>query len=141
MPRQDPLYSIEFYESPSGDKPVLRWINENLTASRRRMLGYAIFRVLQRLGIGVCRSQFGRQLGGGLFEFRVQARPPGESEVALLRIFCHATGGHIILLLAAYDKGADPSPRRQSREIAVARQRLADFEARVRASHKHQRES
>lgn len=80
--------------------------------------------ILQQQGIGVCGTAFGRQLGGGLFEFRLREPP------LLARIFCHAHGSRVILLLGAYDKGRDPSARRQNREIAVARSRLAEWKAR-----------
>ena len=42
----------------------------------------------------------------------------------------HAHGSRVTLLLAAYDKGADPSKKRQQREIATARSRLRDFRSR-----------
>jgi hypothetical protein len=48
----------------------------------------------------------------------------------LLRVLCHAYGSRVILLLAAYDKGADPSKKRQQREIATARRRLREFRSR-----------
>jgi len=48
----------------------------------------------------------------------------------LLRVFCHAYGNRIILLLGGYDKGSDPSAKRQNEEIRVARQRLAEFRRR-----------
>ena len=48
----------------------------------------------------------------------------------LLRVFRHAMGDRVILLLGGYDKGGDPSPRRQAREIEVARRRLADYRRR-----------
>ncbi|HZL07150.1 MAG TPA: hypothetical protein VFE45_17310 [Coriobacteriia bacterium] len=48
----------------------------------------------------------------------------------LLRVFCHATGDRVILLLGGYDKGSDASPRRQEREIALARRRLGDYRRR-----------
>ena len=86
--------------------------------------------------MGVCATAYGKQLGKGLFEFRLRrdatsgALPGrhsrGEPRV-LLRVFCHAYGNKVVLLLGGYDKGADPSPRRQSEEIAVARTRLADW--------------
>jgi hypothetical protein len=47
-------------------------------------------------------------------------------------VFCHAHGDRLILLLGGYDKGADPSARRQQREIATARARLADYQRRTR---------
>ncbi len=37
-----------------------------------------------------------------------------------------------MLLLGGYDKGADPNAKRQQREIATARKRLADFKRRER---------
>lgn len=86
------------------------------------------------MGVGVCGTELGRQLGGGLFEFRVRAIPAGESTPLLLRVFCHATADSTVLLLEAYDKGADPSPRRRRREIDLARRRLLDYHTRRAAS-------
>jgi hypothetical protein len=47
-------------------------------------------------------------------------------------VFCHAYGDRVILLLGGYDKGRDPSSRRQEREIALARSRLTDWNVRHR---------
>lgn len=132
MDSDRPPFAIEFYESPDGDKPVLRWITEELTVARRRTLGYALRRVLQHMGVNVCGTEFGRQLGGGLFEFRVRAVPSGGSAPVLLRVFCHATAEGVVLLLAGYDKAADPTPKRQRREIELARLRLTEFRSRRR---------
>ena len=94
---------------------------------------------LQEKGIGVCATAFGKQLGKGLFEFRLRREafgtaPPGqhaaEQARILLRVFGHAYGDRIVLLLGGYDKRADPSPRRQDQEIAVARSRLSDWRRR-----------
>jgi hypothetical protein len=100
--------------------------------------------ILQAEGVGVCRTAYGKQLGGGLFEFRLRhdaaeilrnlgkpARPKSSSERILLRVFCHAYGDRIVLLLGGYDKGADPSAKRQQNEIAIARKRLAYFKRRA----------
>ncbi len=67
-------FAIVFYETPRGDKPVLRGIKDDLSVRQRRALGYAIYRLLQRYGVGVCDTEFGRQLGDGLFEFRLRVR-------------------------------------------------------------------
>lgn len=88
------------------------------------------------------RSKCG-SLGEGLFEFRLrhdaaevlrsvgkEARPEAGGERVLLRVFCHAHGDRLILLLGGYDKGGDPSPKRQQREIATARRRLTEFKKR-----------
>ncbi len=125
-------YTLEFYEDERGDKPVLRWIREGLSRSQRASLGQAMREVLQEEGVGVCGTEFGRQLGGGLFEFRLRRSVEGEGERILLRVFCHAYGNRVVLLLGGYDKGADPSPRRQHEEIAIARSRLATWRRRHR---------
>lgn len=140
-----PRYTIDFYEDERGDSPVLRWLREELTPTQRRAIGVAVREFLQEEGIGVCRSSYGKQLGDGLFEFRLRhdaaeilrsvgktARPEPSGERILLRVFCHAYGDRIVLLLGGYDKGADPSPKRQQREIANARKRLKDFQRRMR---------
>ena len=100
----------------------------------------ALEHILSHLGVGVCGTEWGKQLGDGLFEFRIRhtaaeiARMHGQNtedlprgEKVLLRVFCHAYGAKIVLLLNGYDKGADPSNRRQQREIATARARLTKF--------------
>jgi hypothetical protein len=126
-------YSLEFYEDARGDKPVLRWIREELTRTQRAALGRAMREVLQERGIGVCGTEFGRQLGMGLFEFRLRRVAEGDDATRiLLRVFCHAYGDRVVLLLGGYDKGADPSPRRQNDEIAIARSRLAGWRRRRR---------
>ncbi len=139
-------YRIDFYEDEHGDQPVLRWLREELTPTQRRAIGVAMRELLEELGVGVCDTEFGRPLGGGLFEFRLRqdaeevlrrvGKEPryGESkgERILLRVFCHAYGERVVLLLGGYDKGRDPRPRRQQREIEIARGRLADFRRRRR---------
>lgn len=137
-----PEYEIEFYEDEHGDAPVLRWLREELSPRKRRALGTAMNRVLQVLGVGVCDTKFGRQLGKGIFEFRLrgadlaEVAPADEADPAeakmLLRIFCHAHGDKLILLLGGYDKGEDTSAKRQNKEIAVARTRLKDWQKRQR---------
>ncbi len=100
--------------------------------------------ILQKHGIDVCETVYGKHLGGGLFEFRLRhgsdeiiakhtnQAPDGESDQGpvLLRVFCHAYGEKIVLLLAGYDKGDDASKKRESREIELARKRLAEFRSR-----------
>ncbi len=142
-------HELEFFTEDDGTKPVLEWIKNDLTAAQRRAIGTAMRRVLQVNGVGVCSSSWGRQLGDGLFEFRVRltgrqmlsegwARPGSidASERVLLRVFCHAYGNRLILLLGGYDKGSAPAKNRQSREIMTARVRLRKHQARRAAGHK-----
>ncbi len=90
---------------------------------QRTALGHAMREVLQEKGVGVCGTEFGRQLGSGVFEFRLRRFVEEAGEKILLRVFCHAYGNRIVLLLGGYDRGANPSPRRQYEEIAVSRRR------------------
>lgn len=95
---------------------------------------------LGEFGLDICQTEHGKHLGKGLFELRIRhdehvirgksGAGPGKRGEVLLRIFCHAYGQRVMLLLGGYDKGKDASSRRQSREIEVARQRLRSFELR-----------
>ena len=104
--------------------------------------------ILAHLGPSVAGTEYGRWLSHGLFEFRLRidaatilakhdARllsqfPDQPQGPVLLRVFCHAEDGRVIVLLGAYDKGLDPSDRRQIREIARARKRRTDHRMRPR---------
>jgi phage-related protein len=128
-----PPYEIEFYADESGQTPCLRWIKENLSSTKRRALGMAMNEVLQHHGVQVVGERsWGRQLGRGLFEFRVDRTVKPSDEIAeriTLRVFCHAYGDQKILVLHGYDKGRSPSSRRQQREIETARSRLVIWRA------------
>lgn len=95
----------------------------------------AIEHVLKALGPDICAGEWGRPLGGGLYEFRIRKSlqsilssagvdvsgdvPKGGQ--VLIRVFCTFHGDKIVLLYHGYDKAADPSPKRQQREIRRAR--------------------
>lgn len=131
MGAQAPRHTIEFYEDEAGRKPALEWL-QGLDRRSRRVIGTAMREILQQQGVQVCGTSFGKQLGKGLFEFRVR------EEELLFRVFCHAHGDRLILLLGGYDKGKDPSPGRQVAEIEAARQRLTAWNARQQADRKRQ---
>ena len=110
--------------------------------------------VLSHRGVDVCKTEWGKQLGEGLFEFRIRhtaaeiehmftgaasSRQPGKREKVLLRIFCHAYGTKVVLLLNGYDKAGDPSDKCQQREITLARRRLLEFRERQARERKRQR--
>lgn len=115
-------YRIDFYEDRAGRKPCLDWLRD-LDPLKRRVVGTALREILQEQGSNVCASPYGKQLGGGLFEFRLR-----EGDL-LFRVFCHAFGDQVVLLLSGYDKGEDPSKKRQDREIAEARKRLTAWKS------------
>ncbi len=129
-----PPYELEFYVDANGKEVVREWLR-GLSLRKKQIIGATMNEVLQHLGVGVCETKFGRQLGGGLFEFRVRVdagsvQPGLPPEKVLLRVFCHAHGNRIVLLLGGYDKGEDPSAKRQQAEIELARKRLAEWRSR-----------
>ena len=149
--RGESEYQIDWYRD-GNDAPVYRWLTEELSELACELVGAAIREILQAEGPNVCETRFGRQLGKGLFEFRLDGDPqpwidearkrrgkkPRQLEEpdgeVLYRIFCHAHGDKIILLLGAYDKGQDTSKKRQTAEIETARKRLRKWQEEERAA-------
>ena len=145
------LFTIEFYEDASGRAPVWEWMDD-LTDTERAALLSAFELVLSHRGLEVCGTEWGKQLGDGLFEFRIRhtadeveamfgagSRQAKRGEKVLLRVFCHAYGAKIVLLLSGYDKGDDPSEKRQQKEIKKARVLLAEWEERQKRQRKAKR--
>ena len=139
-----PEWELQFYEE-DGHEPVLDFLR-GLDEFKEQALAAALRNVLAYDGIDVCRSSWGRWVSGapGIFEFRVRhdaatilrergLRVPKELEEdrggILLRVFCHAHGKKVIMLLAGYDKGKESSVKRQNAEIKRAKQRLTRWKA------------
>jgi len=61
-----------------------------------------------------------------------------DKEPILLRVYCHAYGDKVVLLLAGYNKQSHPSKKRENVEIKLARQRLTEFRQR-RQRHRRDR--
>lgn len=148
MTKSEQAHRIEFFEDDDGTKPVLDWIKNDLSLTKRLALGNAMREILEVHGIRVCQTEWGKQLGKGVFEFRLRMAgsqvvhegwateaKADSSEQILLRVFCHAYGDKIVLLLAGYDKGKEPSSKRQERELKLARKRLNRHMEREKASH------
>jgi hypothetical protein len=134
-------WTVEFFEDDQGRQPAREWL-QSLDTGKRAAAIAAIETYLTDLGQDVCATEHGKHLGTGLFEFRIRhdesiiRRKAGQESDAkrnevLLRIFCHAYGQRIVLLLGGYDKGAAPSKKRQDREIEKARSRLRSFKLRL----------
>ncbi len=138
-------WTPEPFEADDGTVPYERFI-EGLSDFQFVAIDAAVVRVLAQRGLDLVRTEWLKALGGGLYEFRVRhteveivrmfggAAPAGAGppERVLLRVFVHFHGAKIVLLLGGYDKGNDPKPRRQQREIAEARRLLGQFKERQR---------
>jgi hypothetical protein len=146
-------WDIEFYADERGREPCCEWM-QDLSTEKRVAIETAIELVLAERGLDVVKTEFGKALGRGLYEFRLRwsaekvankvgavlVEPVAETEVILLRLFFCTSGRKIILLLSGYDKAKDPSDRRQDREIAEARKLFtAHQEAQKRAKARQRR--
>jgi ribosome-binding protein aMBF1 (putative translation factor) len=60
-------------------------------------------------------------------------------EKILLRVFVYFHGDRVILLLSGYDKGDDPSERKQQKEIQEARKYLTEWQGQERRLTTNQR--
>lgn len=122
-------WSVE-YEGESFERFLL-----SLSAYEQAVVLAAIENVLQVYGIDICSGEWGKPLGGGLYEFRIRkslrtilttaglnsSAGAGTDRTVLIRVFCTFYGDRIVLLYHGYDKKNDPSQKRQQREIAKAR--------------------
>jgi hypothetical protein len=86
-----PRFKIEGYQDARGDAPVHRWLTEERSEGARELVGAAILEVLQADGPGVCGTRFGRELGDGVFEFRLDGDPQPWIDAAL-GLHRHKTG-------------------------------------------------
>lgn len=124
-----PLWTIEYF-----DRGFERFYLA-LNPYEQAVVEAALATVLEVHGIAAFDGGWGKPLGGGLYEFRIQRSLEAiltlaRAEPSMLartgsrvsiRIFCTFHGDKIVLLLHGYDKGRDPSARRQQKEIARAR--------------------
>lgn len=137
-------WELEFFATADGREPVKDWL-DGLDSLQQAAAVRALPLILGELGPAVCDSEYGKPLGGGFYEFRLRhdaaevikahrpdladkLKPPPPEGRVLLRIFFHAHGDRLILLLGAYDKLKDPSKKRQREEIEVARKRLKQWQ-------------
>jgi putative component of toxin-antitoxin plasmid stabilization module len=137
MSTPNEAWSVELYQDADGRSPYEVFI-DGLDDATFAALDAAVEHVLTRHGMDLCRTEWMKPLGEGLFEFRIRhdsaeinARFANETSVSmparipiLLRVFCHFYGSQVVLLLSGYDKGSDPSSKRQQKEITKARRHL-----------------
>jgi hypothetical protein len=136
-------YTLEFYADDNGREPVAVFIDK-LEPHKRAALLAALQEILAHQGKDVCNTEYGKNLGKSLYEFRLRhtydeiaaqhpdavgVPPPSRDRDAdvLLRVFFYPHGDKLVLLLSGYDKGRQASRKRQDREIKRARRFLADY--------------
>jgi hypothetical protein len=139
-------YTLVFYAEASGREPLADFL-DGLEPYKRAALVAGLSEILAAQGLDVCASEYGKHLGKGLAEFRLRhsydeinrrfrSREPVSPQFPqhggrlVLRVFFHAYGDKLVLLLGGYDKGRRPSRRKLEAEIARARKRLRDFKTR-----------
>lgn len=129
------------------DPSFAAWFG-SLTDYQQAVLDAAIEHVLVIHGPDICQGEFGKNLGGGLYEFRVRHslrsimkragrdwEPDGPADdTVLLRVFCHFHGDRVILLISGLDKGKNE--KAQSREIERARKLLRAYQAEQKRAQK-----
>lgn len=136
MAKAEPIWTPEVFATDDGFEPFTSFLND-LSDAGFAALDAAIQTILLVRGIELASTEWLKALGQGLYEFRVRHTTeeiahmfgdelPGTAPkgAILLRVFVHFYGQKVVLLLSGYDKGEDPSARRQQREIAGARKAL-----------------
>jgi hypothetical protein len=134
----------------SDDPLAITYVDPRLFASslkklskNRAMATYlAISELLAKEGKALVATDWLRYIESDIWEFRIGkttssiysragiSKPPGHvHETLLVRVFCSFQGESLVLLITAYDKGADASSKRQQAEIAKARSLLVDWKA------------
>jgi hypothetical protein len=149
------FWTVRFYRDlATREQPARIWLDTLLADEPAKGLAVlaAVERVLKVHGTDVCETEWGRNLGSGLYEFRIRhpassirhmfPRPSDEPAPGLtgrepakivLRVFFTTYGRHVILLCSGYDKGRDPSAKRQQAEIVMARTMADRAQAGLRA--------
>ena len=140
-----PPFTIEFYEDAEGNSAVYRWLTEELEEPLAKALGISMKHILQAKGAAVVETRYGKALGAGLYEFRLdesldevlrklglkrKKRLETAPANVLLRVFFHVHGDRLILLLGGYNKSERTAKSYQQNQISLARKRLEDWKQR-----------
>jgi hypothetical protein len=142
-PGAAPRWQVDIWrDERTGAAPFERWFRR-ADPYVQAVVDAVLTEVVEPHGIDLLGTPWCRALGDGLFEIRIRqslravlTRGAARAETTdpasrtaqrtvLLRLFVTFHGARVVLLLHAYDKGRDPSDRRQRREIARARRHLA----------------
>jgi len=112
------MFNVEYYELPSGDKPVEKFIDSLDVKMRVKALG--CIDILAEFG-NALREPYSKAIGNGLFELRIKFA--GD----ITRIFYFFVVDNKIILTNGFIKKTRKTP---PSEIALAMKYKADYEGR-----------
>ena len=115
------MHSLSISETVDGACPFEAW-HRKLPAGKQVVIKESMQAQLVRRGTGVCSDDWGRALGGGLYELRMRQRG------VLLRVFFAPITERRLLVLGGLDKGRHA--KRQTAAIQACRDRLAEWHQR-----------
>jgi hypothetical protein len=109
---------VELFVDAAGSCPYERFI-DRVDDTTFAAVDAAVEHVLTRHGLELCKTEWMKALGEGLYEFRIrhdateiaerfgqEPSTPGTRPASILvRVFCHFYGDRVVLLLSGYDKG------------------------------------
>jgi hypothetical protein len=138
------------WTSETWEPSFPKWYN-SLDEYEQAVLDAAIDNVLEVHGPEICKGEFGKPLGDGLYEFRVRQSlrairqygnlktPEGEAndKTVALRVFCHFYGDKVVLLLSGLDKAKNE--KAQNKEIQRAKKLLRAFHEEQKREKKRQK--
>ena len=113
------MFTVDYYQLPSGEKPVKQFIDSLDTSMRAKALGS--IDVLAEFG-NTLREPYSKAMGKGLYELRI--RFAGD----ITRIFYFFVVNNKIILTNGFTKKTQKTP---SGEITLARKYKADYEGRL----------
>ena len=132
-------WTLTYLELADGSSPYATFL-KRLNPYQRVVVTTALEAILAVEGIAVCRTEWGKSLGGGLYEFRVRRSlrtiadyaglplPPVQDATrpVLIRVFFTVRTGRVIVLLGGFDKQRRSSASWQDKQIRRARTLLKE---------------
>jgi putative component of toxin-antitoxin plasmid stabilization module len=137
---------VSNYTSRTVEPEFERWLSKDLNEYEQSVFFASVTNILEVQGPDICKSEFGKPVGDGVFEFRIRQSLnainnygktvdddfillPGGDKTVLLRVFVHFYGDRIVLLMHGLNKGTDNSEKRQNKEIKRAKSILKKWKS------------
>jgi len=129
------VFTIEVAELANGQRPIQIWLRKQ-PSSVQVIVAALVEELLAHYGPAICRSEFGKALGKGLFELRARQTPRtlfarfgrdvpkgfvGANEEVLVRVFFAVGRDKTIVLLGGLNKKKQNSEKAQRDAILRAR--------------------